>query len=162
MLTKTKLEKLLETKKEENKGEDFYFHGDYHTIGLSELEDIVDMLEDGTEYEDLNEVIEKLQDNGSIAEYADSSTPIYYADIAKWFGDNWSAFVCGNPVFVAKYYDNYRVYDKYSGMAMSTISSKTIKRAIGLEQEVLLERAGSEEKLQQMFRVAHERCTKIN
>lgn len=91
MITKNKLAELLEVKKEENKAQDFYYRGDYHDIGLSELSDIVDMMEDGTEYEDYSEVIDKLQYNGSISEYADSSTPIYYYDIAKWFGENYSA-----------------------------------------------------------------------
>lgn len=91
MITKNKLVELLEVKQEEGKAEDFFYRGDYHDITLSELADIVDMLEDDGEYETYSDVVDALQYNGSISEYADSSTPIYYADIAKWFEENWSA-----------------------------------------------------------------------
>lgn len=93
MITKNKLVKLLEVKKEEDKActTDFYYRGDYHDIGYSELEDIVEMLEDDREYEDYVDIIDKLQYDGSITEYADSFTPIYYNQIAKWFGENWAA-----------------------------------------------------------------------
>lgn len=90
-ITKKTLAELLQAKQAENRGDDFFYHGDYHTIGCSELDDIIDMLEDDTEYSDYDDIIDKLQYNGSITEYADSSTPIYYNDIAKWFGENWSA-----------------------------------------------------------------------
>lgn len=70
--------------------------------------------------------------------------------------------VCGNPVFVAKYHNMYKVYDTYSGMIMSPVLSTTIKGAIELEEKDLIQRAGSEEKLKQMFHIAHERCTKVN
>lgn len=91
MITQKKLVDLLEVKKKEEKTNDFFYRGDYHDIGLSELSDIVDMMDESEEYEDFNDVIDKLQYNGSISEYADSSTPIHYNDIAKWFGENWSA-----------------------------------------------------------------------
>lgn len=90
-ITKNNLKDLLKTKQEENNSSDFFYHGDYHTIGCSELSDIIDMLEDDTEYSDYDDIIDELQYNGSITEYADTSTPIYYSDIAKWFGENWSA-----------------------------------------------------------------------
>lgn len=90
-ITKKTLVELLRVKQAENKGDDFFYNGDYHTIGYSELDDIINMLDADTEYSDSDEVIDALQYNGSITEYADSGTPIYYNDIAKWFGENWSA-----------------------------------------------------------------------
>ena len=71
-------------------------------------------------------------------------------------------YVCGNPVFVAKYHNMYKVYDTYSGMIMSPVLSTTIKGAIELEESDLIQRAGSIEKLQESIRLAHKRCVKVN
>lgn len=71
-------------------------------------------------------------------------------------------FICGNPVFVAKYYNKYQVYDTYSGMVLSHVLSPTIKGAIELQEKDSVQRAGSREKLIEMIQLAQKRCTKIN
>lgn len=93
MINKKNIFSYLESEKEKNKeiSTDFYYRGDYHDITLSDVSDLIDMIDEAEEFNDSDEVIDHLQYSGQISEYADSSTPIYYNQIAKWFGENWGA-----------------------------------------------------------------------
>lgn len=85
--------KILEKKLEEAKTpeNDFYYHGEYHEINYSDLAEVLDRVKDEEEFESFDDFIEKMDYDGRIGEIADSNTPIYYYDIAKWFGENYSA-----------------------------------------------------------------------
>lgn len=83
-MKKENLLKVLET----HKDDDYHFTGgrDYH-----EPETIMDIIRDViSDADDEIDEPEDLQD--SINEYADSATPVYNHDLAKWFGDNWMAY----------------------------------------------------------------------
>jgi hypothetical protein len=74
----------------ESKGKDWVYVGDYHTIDQYEVKEIIENL-DNEEYEDYEEIYDELTYDGDLQEYADNATPIYYYDLAKWFGENWYA-----------------------------------------------------------------------
>jgi hypothetical protein len=85
--------KLIETKDNEDRkayGTAWTYKGDYHTIDSYEIKEIVENL-DEEEYEDYSAIYDELTYDGELFERSDSATPIYYHDIAKWFGENWSA-----------------------------------------------------------------------
>jgi len=88
--TKQKLQDYTTELAKLTKHQDWYFCGDYHEITLSELDDAIASLDDDYEYE-VDDILEDMQDNSIFSDLADSSTPIYYSDIAKWFGENYSA-----------------------------------------------------------------------
>lgn len=93
MIKKETLLKLIETKDNEDRtkyGTTWSYKGDYHTIDSYELKEIVENL-DEEEYDDYSAIYDELTYDGELYEYADSATPIYYHDIAKWFGENQSA-----------------------------------------------------------------------
>jgi len=48
-------------------------------------------VDDSEEFDSVEAFMDYLRDNGTIDDVADSKTPIYNADLAEWFGGNWSA-----------------------------------------------------------------------
>ncbi len=70
---------------------DFIYHGDYHTIDSYDLQEAIDKLDKNDEFNTASDMLDHMRDKGFISECADSSTPIYYSDIAKWFGENYRA-----------------------------------------------------------------------
>lgn len=79
---------ILRNKEYARLGEIIANSGDYHT-----QEDILDALDTVvTQYSvDLEEEADVEEVEDAITETCDRATPIYYADIAKWFAENWSA-----------------------------------------------------------------------
>lgn len=68
------------------------YRGQYHDVVAWDMADYIsnyDVLYDDIEYSTADEVMDDLQDE--FVSWADSETPVYYADIAKWFGDNYTA-----------------------------------------------------------------------
>lgn len=93
MIKKADILKLIETKDNEDRtkyGTPWSYKADYHTIDSYELKELVENL-DEEEYDDYSAVYDELTYDGELYEYADSACPIYYAQIAEWFGGNWGA-----------------------------------------------------------------------
>jgi len=69
----------------------FYYRTEYHNF--NQISDILkECLEDynkGDIVDDDNDINDNFRE--FIQEYCDSSTPIYYAQRAEWFGENWGA-----------------------------------------------------------------------
>jgi hypothetical protein len=95
MITRKTLSDLLDTYivKDKKTKEVIYYKSPanigYHTS--NEIHDILNTVlsEYGNEEDEITD-IEDLRDD--INECADSDTPIYYKDIAEWFGGNWTAY----------------------------------------------------------------------
>lgn len=82
-MTKTQLQDLLRGDEK-----DFHYNGDYHTFDSLDMLNLIEYIED----KDHTTAYDIRDDNeATIQEVCDSAVPIYYADLAKWFGENWNA-----------------------------------------------------------------------
>ena len=82
-MTKTQLQDLLRGDEK-----DFYYNSDYHTFDAYDMLNLIEYIED----KDYATAGDMRDDNeATIHEACDSAIPIYYADLARWFGKNWSA-----------------------------------------------------------------------
>lgn len=73
---------------------DYRYNSDYHTIERDDVVELLELLETkeaDADYKTMDELRDRLYYYGLGFEMADNNCPIYYADIAKWFGDNWQA-----------------------------------------------------------------------
>lgn len=88
-MTKEKLQNYSKELATLSKNNNYFYSGDHHEITLQEIDEAIDFLDDSAEFTDWDNLIDSIVDN--VSEIADSATPIYYADIAKWFSSNWQA-----------------------------------------------------------------------
>ncbi len=83
-MKKSNLLKALEA----HKGDDYFFTGDREYHEPEKIINIIHEVLDNAEDEIAD--VDDLRD--SINEQADSATPVYNHDLAKWFSDNWMAY----------------------------------------------------------------------
>lgn len=107
-MKKATLERVLKA----HEGDDYHFCGgrDYH-----EPTEIMDCVREAIEYTQDEEITNDDDIRERINEAADSSTPIYNADLAKWFSENWSAF----EEIAAEYGGDTMTKDVMRGIAMA-------------------------------------------